>query len=58
MAGSYIENFKKEDSKFLIQYKNEVLECSGSIKEYHAFCLSNIIQKLNLKTIWRLAQEN
>ena len=51
IAGSYIENFQKEDSKFLIQYKNEVLECSGSIKQYHAYCLSNIIQNLNLKTI-------
>ena len=47
----YTEEFKKKDSKFIIQFKNEVLECSGSIKQYYAYCLSNIIQNLNLKTI-------
>ena len=34
IAGLYTEEFKKKDSKFLIQFKNEVLECSGSIKQY------------------------
>ena len=51
IAGQYIKNLKKKNSNFLIQYDNEVLECSGSIKQYYAYCLSNIIQNLNLKTI-------
>ena len=51
IAGQYIKNLRKKNSKFLIQYENKVLECSGNIKQYYAFCISNIIQKLNLKTI-------
>ena len=51
IAGLYVDELKKKDSKFLVQFENKVLECSGSIKQYYAYCISNIIQSLNLKKI-------
>ena len=51
IAGLYVEGLKKKDSKFLIQFENEVLECSGNIRQYYAYCLSNIIQNLDSKSI-------
>tara|TARA_Y100000768_G_scaffold370768_1_gene336842 strand:+ start:144 stop:1034 length:891 start_codon:yes stop_codon:yes gene_type:complete len=51
IAGSYVDDIKRENKKCLIQSGNNVLECYGDIKEYYAYCISNIIQNFNSKRV-------